>query len=288
MTSRSTTPLSEHRHLRQALRQARDTRKLTQRDVADALEWSTSKIIRIENGSVGISITDLKALLLHYEVTDSGEVERLVQMARASKQSAWWQEHRHFAPPPFIAFLGLEASAVRIKQFQSLLVPGLLQSPQYIAVLTALGGVTDEEARRWAEIRARRQELITAESGPDLSFILDESTLYRQIGDNATMREQLEKLKETAEHPRVSIQILPYSAGIHKGMKSSFEIFELSEEPEDYALLLEQPYKDQLIQETSDETMEFVQIFFELEKIALPASETRRVLDDRLREIDKE
>lgn len=287
MTSRSTTPLSEHRHLRLALRQARDGRKLTQRDVADAMEWSTSKIIRIENGSVGISITDLKALLLHYEMTDPDEVDRLVQMARASKQSAWWQAHRHFATPQFITFLGLEASASHIRQFQGLLVPGLLQIPPYIAVLSTIGAASDEVAQRYAQIRARRQELITAENGPELSFIIDESVLYRQIGDTTVMRAQLEKLKEIADHPRVSIQILPFSAGAHKGMKGSFEIFELSDEPDDYALLLEQPYKDLLVQEISDETTEFVQIFFELEKIAAPPSETPRLIDERLREMDK-
>lgn len=287
MTSPSTSPLSEHRHLRLALRQARDTRKLTQRDVADALEWSTSKIIRIENGAVGISITDLKALLLHYEMTDPAEVDRLVRMARASKQSAWWQEYRNFASPRFVTFLGLEASAIRIKQFQGLVVPGLLQSPKYLTVLTA-SDTTEEKAHRFAQIRLRRQELITAENGPELSFIIDESALYRQIGDAAVMREQLEKLKEIADHPRVSIQVLPFSAGVHIGMKGSFAIFEMSDEPDDYALLLEQPYQDHLFQEPSDETMEFVQNFVELEKIAAPPSETPRLIDERLREMDKQ
>jgi transcriptional regulator with XRE-family HTH domain len=287
MTSRGKTPLGEHRRLRVALRHARDTLKLTQRDVAEALDWSTSKLIRIENGSVGISITDLKALLLHYGITKTAEVERLVDMARASKQSAWWHEFREYMSQQFLTFLGLEASAIRLRQFQGLLVPGLLQAPGYIKVLTAIGVPNDDDAQRNADIRARRQDIIGMEDGPEAFFILDESVLYRQIGDNAVMHEQLLKVKEMTGRPGVSIQIMPFSAGVHKGMKSSFEILELSEEPDDYALLLEQPYRDQLIQIPSEETTEFVHIFAELEKIALPASETPRVIDARLKEMGK-
>jgi len=287
MSPRGETPQSEHRRLRVALRDARDALHLTQKEVADALEWSSSKIIRIESGSVGISVTDLKALLLHYRVTDANEVDRMVTMARASKKAAWWQEHRELLTQDFITFLGLEASAVRMKQFQGLLFPGLLQSRSYIKALLALGDNTPEQERRGVEVRLKRQELIS-DHGPEISFIIDESVLYRKVGDAAAMREQLEKVKEVAEHPRVSIRVMPFAAGVHKGMKSSFEILELSDEPGDYALLLEQPYKDQLFQVVNDETKEFVDIFSELEKIALPATETPRMIDERLKEMGRE
>ena len=138
MTSRAETPLGEHRRLMVELRQARDGLKQTQREVAEALEWSTSKLIRIENGSVGISVTDLRALLLHYGVTEQVHVERLVGMARASKKSMWWHEFREYLPQQFATFLGLEASASTIRQFQGLLVPGLLQSQSYIQTLQSL------------------------------------------------------------------------------------------------------------------------------------------------------
>src|SRR5262249_29870558 len=128
MTSQGETPLGEHRRLRLALRRARNTLKLTQHAGADAREWSTFEIIRIENGSVGISITDLRALLQYYRVTDASEVDRLVEMARASRKSAWWQEYRDHVPQQFVTFLGLEASAIRIRQFQGLVFPGLLQA----------------------------------------------------------------------------------------------------------------------------------------------------------------
>jgi transcriptional regulator with XRE-family HTH domain len=285
---RGETPSVEHRRLRAQLRRARDAANLTQRDVAEALEWSTSKLIRIENGSVGISITDLKALLLHYNITGTDRVNEFVEMARSSKKSAWWQDYRPHIGQPYLSFIGLEASAIRIRQYQNLLVPGLLQTEGYISELAAIGARDDEQARLITEIRVRRQDLITAAGAAEAFFIMDESVLYRRIGDAAIMREQLLRIKERAEQPNISVQIVPFSAGVHRGMKSSFEIMEISEEPDDYALLLETVYKDQLIPDPNDETREFVQIFFELEKIALPASETPRLIDKRLEEMDNE
>src|SRR6266536_3046279 len=109
MAAPAGTPLSEQRRVRVALKKAREGLNMTQQAVADALDWSTSKVIRMENGSVGISVTDLKALLLHYSITDQVEVERMVQGVRAGKQAAWWQRYRNESPQQFITFLGLEA-----------------------------------------------------------------------------------------------------------------------------------------------------------------------------------
>jgi transcriptional regulator with XRE-family HTH domain len=287
MTPRSETPEAEHRRLRVALRHARDALNLTQKEVAEALDWSTSKLIRIEKGAVGVSVTDLKALLLHYRVTEADEVDRMVSMVRASKKSAWWQEYRDLYPQDYITYLSLESSAIRIRQFQGLVVPGLLQSPGYIQQLMTLGNPGEEVVQRAFNIRVRRQTLLS-DNGPELFFILDESTLYRQVGDTAVMREQLTKLRDVARSRRASIRIMPYSAGVHRGMKGSFAILEMSADPDDYTLLLEQPYKDHLIETASDETHEFVEIFHELEKIALSTSESRRRIDDRLKELEKD
>src|SRR5256885_14277645 len=125
MTPPGETPDVEHRRLRGQLRHARQEANLTQREVAEALEWSTSKLTRIEGGSVGISITDLKALLLHYGITGADQVGRFVEMARSSKRTAWWQSYRPRLRKEFLEFIGLEASAIRVRQYQELLVPGM-------------------------------------------------------------------------------------------------------------------------------------------------------------------
>jgi transcriptional regulator with XRE-family HTH domain len=283
MSPQEASPFVQGRRVRMELRQRRTALQLTQKDVADALDWSTSKLIRIEKGDSGLSITDLKALLLHYGVTETAEIDRLVDMTRASKQAAWWQKYsRHFAPET-LTFWELESSAIRIRQFQNMVVPGLLQNATYTAPMVNIG--RDEESAAIAiEARMKRQDLI-APDGPELFFILDESVLYRVIGDSAVMSDQLRRVKELAGHPRVSIQIMPFTGGIHRGMQGPFEILELSDEPDDYAVIIEGPFHDRLVTDPSEQTREFVNIFFELEKLALPASETPAIIDARLREL---
>jgi hypothetical protein len=102
------------------------------------------------------------------------------------------------------------------------------------------------------------------------------------------MREQLLKLTEMADHPRVTIQVLPYTAGIHVCMKGSFEILDLSERPDDHALLIDLPHKDQLIQLTSEELKDYVAMFDSLVALALSPAESKRVMARRLKEVEQE
>jgi transcriptional regulator with XRE-family HTH domain len=266
-------PTSQLRRLRTELRQRRDSVQLTQREVAEALDWSPSKLIRIERGPVGISVTDVRALLQHYRVTDEQQVEKLVELARASKKPAWWHQYRDSSSAQFITFLGLEASSVRIRQYQGLVVPGLLQHPDYIRTLVTR--TTDVE--RDVTIRQTRQQLIG--DGPALSFILDEAVLHRVIGSPETMRTQLRWLVEQQSQPNVTIRVLPFSIGVHTGMKGSFTLLELSDEQDDYALLLEQAYEDKLIEDPSDETREYVHIFQELKQIALSPKDSVALIE---------
>lgn len=271
-------PLSQLRRLRAALRHLRDDRGFTQREVAEELDWSISKLIRIEKGPVGISVTDVRALLQHYGVTDPQRVAELVELARASKRPAWWHQYREYFPAQTLTFLGLEAGSIRVRQFQILVFPGLLQHPDYVRAL--VGGTTSdpETLQRAVDVRTTRQQLLT-EDGPTFFFVIDESVLRRMVGSPEVMRSQLEHVLEVGALPNVTVQVVPYSVGVHQGMKGSFEIFELSESQDDYALLLEQPYVDRLIEEMSEETREYISIFRELEKIAASPAESATMIE---------
>ena len=276
--TRAGTPVAQLRRLRGVLRQQRETTGLTQREVADALDWSLSKLIRIEKGPVGISVTDLKALLLQYQITDADRVNELVDMARGARQPAWWDDYRDMAPPQFIRFLGLESSAIRLRQFQILVVPGLLQTPDYARTLIVPAEPVPGRVDRWVQARMNRQKLIGPD-GPEMFFVLDESVLQRSIGGPEVMRGQLLRLLELADQPNVTIQVVPFSAGMHEGMRSSFEIFQMSDAENDFAVLIEQPYQDTLIDETSDEVLEYVNIFMELEKVALSPDDSAQLIE---------
>ncbi|MFI6302426.1 helix-turn-helix transcriptional regulator [Amycolatopsis thailandensis] len=287
--TRAQTPVNSQRRLLAAVREARDALRLTQKEVADALDWSVSKLIRIENGSVGLSTTDLKALLLHYGITDRDRVETYVRLAKESKQPGWWDEYRRTFKPEFVRFLGLEASAVLIRQFHLLLVPGLLQVPEYIRSLMVKGRNTPEEIERGIEVRLTRQGRLRDEEFQHF-FILDESVLYRRVTDDAGWRSQLAHLREMAELPNVTLRIVPFKAGYLPGMRSSFELLELSDQENDYFVTVEQPAGDVYFDEAvgADKGAEYLEIFYRLEEVALPPEETPRVIDKALARLEEE
>src|SRR5947208_15414439 len=102
-------PVVQRRRLRTELRKARQDAGRTQEQVAEAMDWSLSKLIRIEAGSVGISTNDLRALLALYQITDPTEVEPLVELARAARRKPWWAGYRDALPSQqFMALIGLE------------------------------------------------------------------------------------------------------------------------------------------------------------------------------------
>src|SRR5690349_1576249 len=111
------------RRLRIELKRLRVEARLTQRQVATALEWSPSKIVRIENGTSGVSTTDLRALLDHLGASDPTEVEELITLARYSRRLPYSDYHDVLSAEA-IRFFGFEASASAIRQVHPLIIPG--------------------------------------------------------------------------------------------------------------------------------------------------------------------
>jgi transcriptional regulator with XRE-family HTH domain len=117
-------PVVQRGRLRTELRKARLELQLTQEQVADAMDWSLSKVIRVENRSVGISTSDLKALLLLYKVTDAERIDELVALARADRERPWWSGYREVPPQSLLQLIGYESAAFVTRAFEMLLVPG--------------------------------------------------------------------------------------------------------------------------------------------------------------------
>jgi transcriptional regulator with XRE-family HTH domain len=209
-------PTVGRRKLRWAIRRAREAAGLTQEQVAQAMDWSLSKLIRIESGYVSISTNDVKALLSHYQVTDPGEVAELVQLARVSRQRTWWSQYRDSLPAAYYSYIGLEAEASALYFYQSVGMPGLLQTEAYAqsVVRTAIPDFDDAaEARASVELRMRRQREVFARTDPPvIEVVLDEATLHRQTGGREVIREQLLHLVALAETGRTTIQVLPFTS----------------------------------------------------------------------------
>jgi transcriptional regulator with XRE-family HTH domain len=242
MTPKPDAPV-QRRRLRSQLRRARQEAGLPQREVAQALEWSLSKLIRIEAGAVGISTTDLRALLQHYGINDPDMVGHFLSLARASReQRGWWTTYRDLVSGPFLTFLGYENTASALLMFQPLVIPGLLQDERYARALyrSSHQSATDKRIEELVELRMRRQEeLFERPDPPEMVFVIDEAALHRWVGGRDVMRHQLKHLKDEALRDNVTIEVVPFTAGSHPGLFGPFVILEFADERDEDILFLE-------------------------------------------------
>lgn len=250
---------------------------LTQEQVAQAMEWSLSKMNRIEKAKTGISANDLKALLPLYGITDRDRTEELLALARASRQTPWWRGYADVAPSTVLELIDYENAATAISQFEPMFVPGILQTEEYaLAVLRAAYG-EGSPAERLVALRTRRRDLLTSEGAPRFSFVLDESVIHRLVGNPATMRSQLMHLVNLAELPNVTIRLVPFTAGLHPGMRGPFKVIEFDDEPDEDIAFLEGPRGD-FISDDPDEARNYLEAFGRVTELALEPAESVSLL----------
>lgn len=280
-------PELQRRRLRSELRQARLDASLTQQQVATEMDWSTSKLIRIENGEVSISRNDLRALLALYGIRDRKRVDELIDVARVARERSW-AEFSDVHSPAWLRYLGFESSAWLIRTFQPLLVPGLLQTEEYSAAVQATNPDASAErtARRW-DVRARRQQLHERDSPPKMFFILGEAVVRQQVGGIRVMRRQLRELRAYNDLDHVTIRVLPFTGGAHFGLNGPFILLEFLSATDDPLLYLENAVE----LSTRDDprlTSQYLQDFFDLERLALSWEDTNAFLDEVIAEMTEQ
>ena len=192
--------------------------------MAKARDWSVSKFTRIETGNSPISKSDLEGLLRYYGVEDQGRIDELVGWAKGAREQGWWLKFYHGGDRAFEAYLGYEDGASSIRMNHGLVIPGLLQTEAYIRALLATYNLQPEEVEEAVKLRLERQKRIAAR-GPEQYYILDEAIIRRPVGD--VMHDQLRHLLRVAEKPAVTIRIIPYTEGMHFGLRGSFVLLGL-------------------------------------------------------------
>jgi len=278
-------PAALRRRLRTELRRAREEAHKTQRDVADALFWSPSKVIRIENGQTGVSVTDLKALLDLYGMRDTARTSELVELARQSRKQPWSQ-YRDVVPPEVATYYGYEASASVVRQFEPLLIPGLLQTQAYTRAL--LQGVFQEDEgtiQRRVEARLERQELLNREDERELFFIVDEAAVRHLVGGARAMADQLEHIAELGERPDITFRVVPFGVGGYIGLQGPFSLLEFPQ-PDDADVVYLEGRETSFFHDDDEKTSRYLNIFFDLENKALSEEESIRLLGKIVSELE--
>jgi transcriptional regulator with XRE-family HTH domain len=213
------------------LRRLREDRRITLEDAGEVIRASGSKMSRLETGRVGFKDRDIADLLTFYEVTDEEERAALRDLARSASAHGWWHDYSDVLPAWFEAYVGLEEAATSIRAYEIQFVPGLLQTEDYARAVTLLGhhGAPDTEIEQRVALRMARQALLAGPSPTHLWAVLDEAVLRRPAGRPGVMRRQLQHLLEAAERPNVTIQIVPFAAGLHAAAGGPFSILRFAE-----------------------------------------------------------
>lgn len=283
MATTSQGPTIARRRLSMALRAARSEAGQTQENVAEALDWSVSKMIRIENGKVKASVTDVRALLDLYGVTDTSHVAELVDLARATRQKAWWAgEIRDQLPPAYAEYVALEADASALAFFHPVQLPGLLQTTEYAseaAKAPVFPAVSADSNKAGAEMRRLRQEhLLQGPHRPRIDAIIDQSALLR--GSSELMTDQLHYLMKLGNDPLITLRILPFGPDINT-VASPFIIVEFPEGEGADVVYIESASHPELV--TSGGIQPFRAIFGRLRERALPPKESMGLIADLAR-----
>jgi transcriptional regulator with XRE-family HTH domain len=217
-----------NRRLAAELRRLRESGDFTGDDVAERLGWSASKVSRLENARQAPRFADVRRLLDLYGV-EGNYREQLLQLARDAVRRGWWEAFSDALPEPYASYIGLEIEAEELWQWETQVVPGLLQTEAYAQAVEQRSHSTEviPPSRVDARVEARleRQSVLTREAPLHLSVVLDEALLLRRYGGAAVMAEQLEHLQELSVLPNLTLQVLPLE-GPHPIATGSFTLLQ--------------------------------------------------------------
>jgi len=219
------TPTVRGRQLARELRHLREQSGMTGEQVAAKMSWEQSKISRMETAKMRITSGEVMELCETYGV-DGGKRDQLVLLARSARQRDWWREYSDKVKKGFIDFLAFEAEARTSCGYEAQVIPGILQCAEYArAILLGAQARPSEggEVDAGVEIRLARQKRVTQSDDPlNVWAVIDEAVLHRVVERPSVMLKQLEHLLYLGELGNVSIQVLPYRAGIHAAIDGPF------------------------------------------------------------------
>ena len=226
------TPSARERRLARELRLWRTSAQLQGKEVAARLGWSASKVSRIESSSTGISEPDLERLLELYAVPPE-QAALLRALAPAVRPRGWWDAYADTLSSGYASLIRMEAGSRALSCYCAVVPHALLQTPDYAreVIRTTWRQPPQTEVERRVQVCRRRQDLLDPQRRAPLRLaaVVDETVLRRQpAGPDgaAVLASQLAHLAEVATWPHVTLQVLPFSAGLPPVTAGSFSVLE--------------------------------------------------------------
>lgn len=233
MPGRRATPSVRLRRLAAQLRELRDGAGLTQEEVAERTGKDRSTLYRLETAQVRPQRSTLIQLLDLYGA-EGPRRDELLGLLKSAGQRGWMQPYQSDLPAVYTDYMGFEDEATAISNYQSLFIPGLLQTADYTRAQLrgTLPYASADDVEKRVAARMERQAVLERDSPPKLWAIMDEAAARRLVGSPAVMSAQLTRLIEADSRPNVTVQVIPFQAGAHPGMDGSFVVLEFESAPE--------------------------------------------------------
>lgn len=205
------------------LRRLREAANMSRPEAAEAIKTSKSRIAAIELGRNVVSYSELIVLVRdHYKAPE--RLATLEQIREEASKRGWWST---FGLPEWLAgYVGLEDGASRLRCVELELIPGLLQTEQYMRRLYTLPGarLSARELERRIGARLKRQERLTSANPLQLNAVISEGALVRCARDESVAGGQLAQLLDRAALPNVELRVLPFDLGLHVGVSGPFSL----------------------------------------------------------------
>lgn len=275
------------RKLAADLKAMREQLGLSLEFVANRIGRARTTLYRIEEGKSRPQRPTLDALLDVYGASAEKRTE-LHTLAKESAEQGWLRAYGGDLPEVYATYIGLELEALQVENYESLFVPGLLQTREYAHAV--IGGTLptakEGDIRARVEVRMRRQAALRAEEPLQLAAVIDEAAIRRVVGSPAVMVDQLRSLAKASDAPNVTLRVIPYAAGAHPGMAGSFALMRFRD-PSVPPLVYIDSMAAELILEKSDDLRRYTTVFEELSAVALSAEDSARLITEAARRIKK-
>ncbi|MFE7646201.1 helix-turn-helix domain-containing protein [Streptomyces phaeoluteigriseus] len=281
-------PTVRSRRLGAALKTYRLAAKMDQVQAAEVIAAHQTRVSRIETGHVSARPLEIRAMLDAYGVRDPEVRQKLEELARQSKRRGWWLEHAAHLRPDYLDHIALEDDATYIREWQPVLVPGLLQTPAYAESVIGAGPdyVGPDVIAQLVKVREGRQAKIE-EGGASYTAILWEAVIAHPLVSVEIHRQQLSAILEAGERRNVTVQVLPFSVGALAATTSAFSSFSFDTEPVVEAVTLENLRGTSVLEAPEDLTA-YANMFDLLRSAALAPDVSARLIREVLGNMKEE
>jgi len=275
---RRQTPTVRLRRLAAELRSLRSSSGLTRDEVVERTGINAVTMYRIEHARVRPQTRTLRTLLDLYGVEKEQQAE-LVGWLRDARERGWLHAYQSELPEQYMNFIGFEGEARSSWNYESLFLPGLLQTEDYARAVIRGGFPTAsrDEIERRVEVRMERQEVLRNDNPLELWGIVDEAALRRQVGGQAVMRAQLRHVLDASDLPNVTFQVIPFDVGAHAGMPGSFVFLQFADEAIPQVIYVDSMAGELFLEEESD-IRRYRLVFEHLRAVAASPDASRSLL----------